>query len=278
MWRQTILKAINFLLRRTVRDGDSRRAWHLPPRLDRGPWRPADRHQRRLARCRRPHPGTRQHGEIVYGLFSLAERLRARDEDAELYERVVEEARWGLDWVLKTSFGDGYRNQGSVNSRWTDGIIGTSDDITSTARNSPMGNFTASAAEAIAARVLKESDPGWRPIASRWRRPTGALPCRDVRDQCDPVKELWRGRSTRTTWSMRRPRWAFWPRWTCGKSPGTSAMRTRPSSWRDHSRLPRNESGRAWDVPLLGFFYTGPGKDRILHYCHRGREQAPILH
>jgi hypothetical protein len=32
-----------------------------------------------------------------------------------------------------------------------------------------------------------------------------------------------------------------------------------------------------WDIPLLGFFYTGPGKDRILHYCHRGREQAPML-
>ena len=98
-------------------------------------------------------------GEIVYGLFSLAERLHARNEDPQLYERVVEEARWGLDWILKTSFGDGYRNQGSVNSRWTDGIIGNSDDLTSTARNSPMGNFTAAAAEAIAARVLKESDP-----------------------------------------------------------------------------------------------------------------------
>jgi hypothetical protein len=98
-------------------------------------------------------------GEIVYGLFSLAERLHARGEDPELYERLVEEARWGLDWILKTSFGDGYRNQGSVNSRWTDGILGNSDDITATARNSPMGNFTASAAEAIAARVLKEADP-----------------------------------------------------------------------------------------------------------------------
>src|SRR6185295_11827539 len=45
------------------------------------------------------------------------------------------------------------------NSRWTNGILGDSDDIISTARNSPMGNFTASAAEAIAARVLRESNP-----------------------------------------------------------------------------------------------------------------------
>jgi hypothetical protein len=32
-----------------------------------------------------------------------------------------------------------------------------------------------------------------------------------------------------------------------------------------------------WDIPLFGFFYTGPTKDRIVHYCHRGREQGPIL-
>jgi hypothetical protein len=32
-----------------------------------------------------------------------------------------------------------------------------------------------------------------------------------------------------------------------------------------------------WDVPFTGFFYTSPAKDRILHYVHRGHEQAPIL-
>ena len=32
-----------------------------------------------------------------------------------------------------------------------------------------------------------------------------------------------------------------------------------------------------WTVPLTGFFYTSPAKDRILHYCHRGREQELIL-
>jgi hypothetical protein len=32
-----------------------------------------------------------------------------------------------------------------------------------------------------------------------------------------------------------------------------------------------------WATPMLGFFYTSPAKDRILHYVHRGRENAPIL-
>ena len=30
------------------------------------------------------------------------------------------------------------------------------------------------------------------------------------------------------------------------------------------------------DVPLTGFFYTGPSKKYILHYCHNGREQEAI--
>lgn len=32
-----------------------------------------------------------------------------------------------------------------------------------------------------------------------------------------------------------------------------------------------------WDIPLAGFFYTSPARDRILHYCHRGREQGPTV-
>jgi hypothetical protein len=32
-----------------------------------------------------------------------------------------------------------------------------------------------------------------------------------------------------------------------------------------------------WKRPLTGFFYTSPKKDQILHYFHRGHEQAPIV-
>jgi hypothetical protein len=32
-----------------------------------------------------------------------------------------------------------------------------------------------------------------------------------------------------------------------------------------------------FDVPLTGFFYTSPARDHILHYCHNGREQEPVV-
>jgi len=33
----------------------------------------------------------------------------------------------------------------------------------------------------------------------------------------------------------------------------------------------------AWDVPLTGFFYTNPRKDRIVNFFHRGHDQAPVV-
>ncbi len=278
VWRETIWKALNFLYaERCGRaipgvHGICHRDWtvvHGDQRIViNGGWHDAgDLTQ-----------GLENTSEIVCALLSLAERLHGRSEDAELYARVMEEACWGLDWILKTSFGDGYRNQGSINSRWTDGILGTTDDVVVTARNSPMGNFTAAAAEAIAARVLQKSDPGlaahclrmaeqdWRFARSGVASTNAAVPRQPWRGTFDSDNvehevaamgvlasvDLWR--------VTRNPRYAD----AATELAGTilaSQERNRPR----------------WDVPLLGFFYTGPGRDRILHYCHRGREHVPIL-
>ncbi|MFT3701153.1 MAG: glycoside hydrolase family 9 protein [Agriterribacter sp.] len=120
--------------------------------------------------------GLENTGEIIYALFSLAERLHARnDENPPLCDRVLEEAKWGLDWILKTSFGDGYRNGGSISSRRTNNIMGDFDDVTATARNSPMTNFEAAAVEAIAFRVLKETDKRLADHALKMARPIGNL-------------------------------------------------------------------------------------------------------
>jgi hypothetical protein len=278
VWRRTILKALNFLYAERCGmaipgvHGVCHRDWtavHGERRIViNGGWHDAGDLTQGLGNT----------GEIVYGLFSLAERLHARGEDPALYDRLLEEARWGLDWILKTSFGDGYRDQGSVNSRWTNGILGDSDDVTVTARNSPMGNFTASAAEAIAARVLKESDPrlaayslimaaaDWRFAregmaatnatisAGQWR---GTFDSDNVEHETAAVGVLASVDLWQVTGDQRYADTAI-------ELAGTilaSQERKRPD----------------WDIPLLGFFYTGPRKDRILHYCHRGREQAPIL-
>ena len=97
--------------------------------------------------------------EAVYAMLTLAEQVKIQHDDPELYARLVEEAKWGLDWILKTSFRDGYRFGGSANSRKTNGIIGDYDDVISSARNMPIDHLLASASEAIASRILSEEDP-----------------------------------------------------------------------------------------------------------------------
>ena len=124
-WRETILKALNFLY--AERCGMAVEGVHSVCHCD---WTAVHSDQRIVINGGWHDAGDLTQGlentsELVCALLSLAERLHARSEDAELYERVMEEARWGLDWILKTSFGDGYRNQGSISSRWTDGILGT---------------------------------------------------------------------------------------------------------------------------------------------------------
>lgn len=90
-------------------------------------------------------------------LFLLADSLKGRRE--ALYNRVLEEAEWGLDYVLKTRFGDGWRADYSSSSIWTDGVIGTYDDIVSRAWESPYINLVSSFAESCGAYNLRDGDP-----------------------------------------------------------------------------------------------------------------------
>ena len=115
---------------------------------------------------------------MTYSLLTLAERLQQENDDPELLNRVIEEATWGLNWVLKTRFGGGYRSTGQNISHWTDGIMGNADDRFGQAVNDPQWNFRVAAVEALASRVLKDSvrsgapQPGHRKrrLAIRRRR------------------------------------------------------------------------------------------------------------
>jgi len=216
--------------------------------------------------------------EIVYGMLSLAERLRARGDDQELYERLMEEGHWGLDWILRTSFGDGYRNLGSVNSRRTNGILDDFDDVTATARNSAMHNFLASAAEALAARVWKERDPrlaayslkmaeaDWRFAVAGMAGAATETPQNRFHVSFDSAGVVHERASAGVLASV-----DLW-RATGSRQYEDKAVELAQIILDSQERRRPN-----WTTPLLGFFYSSPAEDRILHYCHRSREHAPIM-
>lgn len=95
--------------------------------------------------------------EAIYSMLALADRLGS--QNPELAARLLTEASWGLAWLHKTRFGDGYRVVWSTMDFWTDGVLGNIDDCFGQVSNNSYENLIGCAASALAARLLKNQEP-----------------------------------------------------------------------------------------------------------------------
>lgn len=220
--------------------------------------------------------GLENTSEITYALFSMAEKLHGRGENPKLYNRVLEEAKWGLDWIIKTSFGDGYRNVGSISSRRTNNIIGDDDDVVTTAQNNPMANFEAADAEALAYRVLKNSDPrlaahALRSAEADWKFAVAGMLA------AKPSKDIWRGTFDSNNVESELASQAIMTSVALWKATGDQKYADQATALAPVIMNAQQRKRTDWDTPLTGFFYTSTAKQSILHYVHRGREQAPTM-
>jgi hypothetical protein len=102
-----------------------------------------------------------QSGELAFSLMEMAKTAKEKN-NTELYQRLMEEAEWGIDFILKTRFGDGYRAQTWGTNLWTDGFIGTKDDSTRRRRvrvhNRAFENFLFSGIEAYASMMIEDDE------------------------------------------------------------------------------------------------------------------------
>ncbi len=80
----------------------------------------------------------------AYACFALQEVLKA-DAFPELTPALQAEAAWGVDWLLKTRFADGRHLSWSKVRMYTDGKVGTLDDVVSPAEFIPWELFLKSA-------------------------------------------------------------------------------------------------------------------------------------
>ncbi|MBX3255728.1 MAG: glycoside hydrolase family 9 protein [Chitinophagaceae bacterium] len=103
---------------------------------------------------------TLQTGEISLSLLQMAGRAKEKN-NLQLYNRLMEEALWGMDFVMRSRLGNGYRAQTWGTNFWTDGIIGTIDD---TARrevlvyNGALENFLLAGIEACASKMTDRDE------------------------------------------------------------------------------------------------------------------------
>lgn len=99
---------------------------------------------------------TVQTAEVAHALMEAARAVK--ETDGALYGRLLEEVNWGVDFVLRTRLGDGWRATSAGIRRWTDGLVGNMDDCAARVQNRAFDNFIMAGVEASASRLLAGSD------------------------------------------------------------------------------------------------------------------------
>lgn len=97
-----------------------------------------------------------QTAEVTQSLFEMAQAVKEIDE--QLYLRLLEEAEWGFDFILKTRFQDGYRATSAGITIWSNNHIGDMDDTVCRVHNNAYENFFLSGITAQIALVMPNNN------------------------------------------------------------------------------------------------------------------------
>jgi len=206
--------------------------------------------------------------EIAHSILELA--LRVKNKDKILYERLLEEGKVGITWLLRTRFGDGYRALAATYGMWRDNVLQPDNEsMIRVAENGPFENFLASAACAVAAGVYQEADS----IFAGW--------CLRVAeaDFYFAKKEYEDGVYTK--------RWGTnIDSQVCGSAALAAAELYALTGKEEYVKSGveyaktilacQKDEHPDWKIPVRGFFYENPAHTKTLTYEHRGHEQSPI--
>ncbi len=208
---------------------------------------------------------------MAYALFSLAERLQQQDVDPQLRDRLIEEGTWGLRWVLKTSFGDGYRTTGQLISYWTNGTIGDADDRFGQAVNNPEWNFRVAAVEALAARVLKGSNPELAIRSLHTAEQDWNYAVEGLRTAA-PLSEVYGAQD-----ELERISFGAIASIDLYRATGDQKYADQAFQLAELIVLSQEQKLQPWTIPMTGYFYSSPKRENLFHRFHIGQEEEPIV-
>lgn len=212
-----------------------------------------------------------QSAETVESLLEAAAKVKG---NPLLYQRMMEEALWGLEFLLRTRFGDGYRATSLGLIRWTDGKIGNEDDAGNVrVHNHSLDNFICAGIEALASVSLEEYD---KELA--WK-------CKETAKK--DFEYAW------TRWQeydMELP--AMWEHtYSSGRTlyyseiilassrifEITGEERYGKIAVEYAGKLLRCQEKDETIAGLRGFFYRDETCREIVHYNHQSREHVPVM-
>jgi hypothetical protein len=205
-------------------------------------------------------------GNTARGIISMLELANTvKTFHPDLYVRLLEEGRWGLNWLLSTRFGDGYRDGGMIVGIWTDNVIGTKDDMETKATNNPFDNYISSIAAASAVPYYESADP----VFSAWCRKAAI---EDYSFATDMLGQILNQKNETELYS------------TATIAAMQLYQLTGKQEYLDNAVSYANiiiecqqfERLKDWSIPLHGFFYESRDKKCPLAFFHRSNEELMI--
>lgn len=193
----------------------------------------------------------------------------AAEGEPWLSRRALEEARWGLDWMMRARWGDGYTHCGRIIGIWTKNIIGDCDDMETMAENRPHNNLITARVFARAAEIFGKEDPMYGKLCEKCAR-------EDYFFGVDAMYE--------------KPPKAFSTMNSCQLNSAAALAAAElyrvfrePDYLEDAARFARivmncqqKKVPETFSVPISGYFYESEEKQRIQAYFHRSYEHIPI--
>jgi hypothetical protein len=197
--------------------------------------------------------------DVIVAMLDLAASVKKAHPD--LSERVLEEARWGLNWAMRTRFGDGYRHISLIKGIWSNNYRGDKDDMTGDAQNFASHNYAAAYACAYAAPFYK-----WDKIFSGW-----CLKCavEDFFFAEETIDSSADGSLMSERLALAASAAAMLYRVT-GEDRFLQAAAMRAKQLSQCQQLERRLD---FSIPLHGYFYEDRAKTRPIGFFHRSTEQ-----
>jgi hypothetical protein len=198
----------------------------------------------------------------VYSMMSNLENIEKRADQSELADRIRNELKWGLDWLLKTRFGEGYHMSFSVMRIYTDNITGTIDDVVTPASNVPWENFLAAAVECRAAVMFEKSDPD---LSARAR-----IAAIDDWQAAMNAKAAWKDAD------YREASWGATSSVLLDKMTGNEQFREAALNF-GNLIIKCQEQTFTDSIPVTGYFYENTDRTKVIHNYHAAFEEAPLI-
>lgn len=214
---------------------------------------------------------TLQTGDVAFALLEAYNKQKTTNP--ALAARLLEEAEWGIEFILKNRYGDGYRASSMGLLIWQDGIQNSLDDIhTVRVQNLAFDNFLYAGYEAYAALTI-DRDPMLQEHLRRVAEEDFAFATEKFgRDGFDTFKQMYEhSYNTSHSQYMATISWSASMLYRLTGEPRyaeTAAEAIRYTLECQCAEPLKDKDG------TCGFFYRDKSRRSIVHYIHQSREQV----